>query len=126
MNVAKRKKRTMDAPLVYQLVSYSPKGSKSGDLHDSPPFDQRELEHGVLAKPVLPSEKDNRYDSSHDSTSNYTSILPRFGDSSPLCKENHTTSPRHGDSHTEPIAFSEIVKHTPIVAFVSLGSAERG
>jgi hypothetical protein len=43
-----------------------------------------------------------------------------------LCKENHTTSPRHGDSHTEPIAFSEIVKHTPIVAFVSLGSTERG
>lgn len=83
-----------------------------------------EFEHGVLAQPPFPPEEDEGNDKAHDGSSNDTSIRPWLGDPSPLCEEDETASPSHGNGHTDPIAFSQSAEHITVVSFVGLGSSQ--
>jgi hypothetical protein len=46
------------------------------DLHDGPSPDQGQLEHGIIAKVVLPTKEDEGNDKSHDCTSDNTTVFP--------------------------------------------------
>jgi hypothetical protein len=83
-----------------------------------------EFEHGVLAQPPFPPEEDEGDDKTHNGSSNHATIRPWLSDSSPLCEEDETASPSHGNGHTDPIAFSQSAEHIAIVSFVGLGSSQ--
>lgn len=92
--------------------------------HHGLSLEKVKLEHGILAKPILPPKEDEWDHTTHHSRGDDTAIRPWLGDSAPLREKDEAASPRHGDRNTEPIALRKGSKHVAVVAFVRLCSTQ--
>ncbi len=92
---------------------------------DRASFEESELEHGMLSKPVFVTDEDEGKDGGHDDSRNYAPVRPLLGDAAPLHEKDEADCPADRNRHTEPVALGDLLDHRLRVAFVNGSTAER-